>query len=131
MPQSWITGVNLRTDCLEWTILRRSKEGWTVFRRGSAKTEDGRPLDGPFLKSLHNPFRGAVVIGVPLEDLMVQVVRMPSQDPEELRDMAELQIEKFSPYPLDSVVYGVEALATQGDDTTLLAMATARVEKDL
>lgn len=127
MAQKWITGVSLRKDCLEWTVLRRVKEGWAVARQGRADLE-GRALDGAFLKGLQHPFKGAVVLGLPLEEVLLRVAPMPSTDPGELLEMAELQVEKFAPYGLESMAYGAESLAVQEDGETLLAMAAARLE---
>ncbi|MBQ9343914.1 MAG: hypothetical protein IJT88_01710 [Kiritimatiellae bacterium] len=127
MPQNWITGVSLRKERLEWTVLRRGKEGWTVARRGGAALE-GQPLDGAFLKTLGHPFMGAVVLGMPLEDVLLRVATMPSEDPDELLGMAELQVEKFAPYPLDTMAYGAEALAPEPDGETRLAMVASREE---
>lgn len=127
MAQKWITGVSLRKDCLEWTVLRRVKEGWAVARQGRAELE-GRALDGAFLKGLQHPFKGAVVLGLPLEEVLLRVAPMPSTDPGELLEMAELQVEKFAPYGLEAMAYGAESLSVQEDGETLLAMAAARLE---
>ncbi len=127
MAQKWITGVSLRKDCLEWTVLRRVKEGWAVARQGRAELE-GHALDGAFLKGLQHPFKGAVVLGLPQEEVLLRVAPMPSTDPGELLEMAELQVEKFAPYGLESMAYGAESLAVQEDGETLLAMAAARLE---
>ncbi len=36
MANAWATGVCVRPDGLEWTVLRRTKESWDVHSRGSA-----------------------------------------------------------------------------------------------
>ena len=126
MAQNWITGVSLRKDRLEWTVLRRVKDAWTVDRQGTERLEEGTALDGPFLKARQRLFRGAVVLGLALDDALFRVAALPATDAEELQGMAELQLEKFSPYPLDTMTCGSEALGPAGEGETLLAMSAVR-----
>lgn len=128
MAQNWITGVSLRKNRLEWTVLHRVKDAWTVDRGGSERLEDGAALDGAFLKAHQRIFRGAVVLGLALDDALLRVAALPSTDAEELRGMAELQLEKFSPYPLDAMTYGAESLGPAGEGETLLAMSAVRLD---
>ena len=131
MATSWITGVCLRQNRLEWTTLRRTKEAWEIAGQGR---EDWPPADGdagwisaaaikPHLKRL----KGRISVALPTDRALLRVALLPSTDAAELRGMAELQTDKFSPFPVETVAAGAEVLESAGT-SSLVAMGVVRRE---
>ncbi|MEI6148791.1 MAG: PilN domain-containing protein [bacterium] len=51
-----------------------------------------------------------VALGIPSSWVLLRIADLPTSDPEELRGMAELQIDKYSPFPVDESVISHEIL---------------------
>ncbi|MDR0994622.1 MAG: PilN domain-containing protein [Verrucomicrobiota bacterium] len=132
MGNSWITGVCVRADGLEWTVLRRGKESWETVAHGRAAlapAEDGLPAwDASVLKPYLKQFRGRISIALPGDRVLFRMALLPSTDAEELRGMAELQTDKFSPFPMDTISESAEVLSAS-DSSSLVAMAV--VQRDV
>ena len=131
MATAWITGICLRPNRLEWTTLRRAKEVWEIVAQGR---EDMPAAEGAAgwipvaaLKARLKQFKGRVVVALPTERALLRVVLLPSTDADELRGMAELQTDKFSPFPVETVAAGAEVLEAAGS-SSLVALAVVRRE---
>ena len=131
MAFSWITGVCLRQNRLEWTTLRRAKESWEIADRGQAERApaegEGGWLAPGALKPHLKHFRGKVAVALPTDRALLRVALLPSTDAAELRGMAELQTDKFSPFPVETVAAGAEVLEAAGT-SSLVALAVVRRE---
>ena len=131
MAISWMTGACLRQNRLEWTVLRRMKETWEVHARGHADLPAPEGADGAAsaaaLKPYLREFKGQLAIALPLERVLLRVALLPSTEAEELRGMADLQTDKFSPFPVETVISGVEVLEASGA-SSLACMAVVRRE---
>ena len=127
MATSWITGVCMRQNRLEWTVLRRAKEAWEIADQGRADLPAGEGSGGPVLKPYFKRFKGRVGVALPTSRALLRVALLPSTDAGELRGMAELQTDKFSPFPVETVAAGAEVLAAAGT-SSLVAMAVVRRE---
>jgi len=129
MSVSWITGVCVQQNRLEWTVLRRMKESWEVSDQGSAPIPEsdvpGQGLTAALLKPHLKRFQGKISVALPTDRILVRVALLPSTDAEELRGMAELQTDKFSPFPVESVASGAEVMETS-EASSLVAMAVVR-----
>ncbi|MGD9612261.1 MAG: PilN domain-containing protein [Kiritimatiellia bacterium] len=131
MATAWITGVCLRPNRLEWTVLRRAKEAWEIASQGredvpAAEGEVGW-IPAAALKARLKSFRGRVAVALPTDRALVRVALLPSTDAAELRGMAELQTDKFSPFPVETVAAGAEVLEAAGT-SSLVALAVVRRE---
>ena len=131
MGAAWITGVCLRPNRLEWTVLRRAKEVWEIAAQGredvvSAEGDAGW-IPAAALKAHLKSFKGRVAVALPTERALVRVALLPSTAADELRGMAELQTDKFSPFPVETVAAGAETLAA-AETSSLVAMAVVRRE---
>ncbi len=123
MAGAWTTGICVRKDRLEWTVLRRTKEGWKAERSGEAVFgEEG--LTPEFLKKQGRFYQGNLVLGLSTASVMAKVTKFPSADPEELRGMAELHLDGVSPYALESMEWGAEIVGGEGEERQV-AMAAA------
>lgn len=131
MATSWITGVCLQPNRLEWTVLRRAKEAWEIAGQGSAARPEseggGGGISAAALKPHMRQFKGKVSVALPTDRVLLRVALLPSTDAAELRGMTELQTDKFSPFPVETVASGAEVLAASGT-SALVAMAVVRRE---
>lgn len=131
MGTAWITGICLRPNRLEWTTLRRAKEVWEIAAQGredvaAAEGEAGW-IPAAVLKARLKQFKGRVAVALPTERALLRVALLPSTSADELRGMAELQTDKFSPFPVETVAAGAEVLEAAGT-SSLVAMAVVRRE---
>ncbi|MCX6995933.1 MAG: hypothetical protein NTV49_02340 [Kiritimatiellaeota bacterium] len=68
-----------------------------------------------------------MILAAPAEQALLRVLRLPTTDPAELHSMAELQLDKFSPFPAEHMLTSVETLA-QHDQTSRVLIAAAQRE---
>lgn len=130
MDTSWITGVCARQNRLEWTVLRRVKDAWEIFGHGAADlpaAAGGSWVPGAELKTHLKQFKGKLAVALPTDRALLRVALLPSTDAEELRGMAELQTDKFSPFPVETVAAGTEVLDAS-ESSALVALAVVRRE---
>ena len=131
MATSWITGICVRQNRLEWTVLRRVKEAWEIASQGDAAVpaSEGGGVAVPVsaLKPHLRQFRGMIVVALPTEQVLLRVALLPSTDAGELRGMAELQTDRFSPFPVETMALGAEVLDASGT-SSLVAMAAVKRE---
>ncbi|MDD2241169.1 MAG: PilN domain-containing protein [Kiritimatiellae bacterium] len=129
MGAGWITGVCVKQDRLEWTVLRRVKEVWEVQTHGAADLPG--PLGGEGVGAALRPkiksFRGKLVVALPGDQLLLRVALLPSTDPDELQGMAELQTDRYSPFPVETMALGAESVQ-HTETSALVAMAAVRRE---
>lgn len=64
-----------------------------------------------------------VSIGIPASWVLLRIAELPSGSPDEIKSMAELQIDKFSPFPLDESAFSYELLSEQDGRCRLLLSA--------
>lgn len=131
MATSWITGVCLRSNRLEWTTLRRVKESWEIAGQGRETwplAEGERAwISVAAIKPYLKRFKGRISVALPTDRALLRVALLPSTDAAELRGMAELQTDKFSPFPIETVAAGAEVLAS-AETSSLVAMGVVRRE---
>lgn len=129
MAIAWITGICLRPNRLEWTTLRRAKEVWEIAAQGreevSAAEGEGGWIPAAALKARLKQFKGRIAVALPTDRALLRVALLPSTAADELRGMAELQTDKFSPFPVETVAAGAEVLEAAGT-SSLVALAVVR-----
>jgi len=127
MGASWITGICVKRNRLEWTVLRRAKEAWDVHTRGEAEWPGppGGEGAGAALRPHLKGIRGRLAVALPGDQALLRVALLPSTDPEELRGMSELQTDKYSPFPVETMALGAETLETT-EASSLVVMAAVR-----
>jgi type II secretory pathway component PulL len=78
-----------------------------------------------------DPREHHIVTAISGEDVLCQMVRLPTTDPNELKQMLDLQIDNLTPLPVDEMVYSFESQEQTSTETRLLvAMASkARVNE--
>lgn len=134
MAQKRITGVVLQQGTLAWTTLRPAKKrrgapaGWEIAEQNreplSAEvTGPDSPLFAEALKRWGPSHRGEISFGLPAERVLLRVVDLPTTDVAEMQAMAELQVDKFSPFPAEQMAVSFEVLAQRGTASRVLIAA--------
>ncbi len=119
-----MTAVAWRGDRLEWTRLAPQGNGWKVGAQGLEMPP--APPTPEFMKPLAAKWPGAVWLTLPASQALLRVVTLPTTEASELQDMAALQLDKFSPFPAESMVMAVEVIERQEKATRVLIAAAQR-----
>ena len=112
MAKGITTGVLVRSDEVAWATLQQSKAGIECVAQGS---------DESSLEEIKTP----VVMALPSADVLLRVMEFPLVDDDELEGMVELQVDKFSPFPIDQMVVSHEVLY-RGDSGISVLVAVAK-----
>ncbi len=130
MTDDSITALVLYPTRVEWTTLRRRKGQIEVAEQrehaleavaGDAEAEGD---SAKRLKALLAGVQGRVAAALPTEQALLRVVKFPTTDVAEIAEMAALQVDKFSPFPVDQMAVGQEVLAQQDAAAQVLIAAT-------
>jgi len=62
-------------------------------------------------------------LGIPASWVLLRIAELPSGDPEEMKSMAELQVDKFSPFPVDESAVSYEVLSDENGRCRVLLSA--------
>lgn len=128
-----ISGVVIRDHEIEWTVLHRKKNEYEVRDREWVPLDPGSGeawTSGQWaahIRSKCGSIRGHTCLGMNSDQVLLRVVDLPSTDPEELEGMVELQVDKFSPFPIEHMVVSYERLAAEENSTRVL-IAASRAE---
>lgn len=133
MAKRTIQGVVLGPGRVDRVTLEESPDQWEGGVPSSfAGPED--PLDGPGLAEALHPhaaaLRGPCAIALPAGKCLLRVVDLPSTDPDEMEGMIELQIDKFSPFPVDQLQVSHEVLEAVDGRCRVLIAAVPRSRID-
>jgi Tfp pilus assembly protein PilN len=127
MADDTITALVAQPNRIEWTSLRRRKGQIEVAAQQS------RPIDSEdeaaraaALKAVLAQIQGPIAVALPTELVLMRVVSVPTTDIEEIREMASLQVDKFSPFPSEQMAVGQEVLAQQEQSARVLIAACRR-----
>ena len=121
-------------------LLHRTRAAWTSLRDKKGAVEVAEQVDAPVeippdaeiagpqmtaqIKAKCSGVKGIITLVLPTNAALMRVVELPSADPEEIRGMAELQVDKFCPFPVDQMCIGHEVLSqTDGKSRVLVAAA--------
>lgn len=156
MTKDIATGLVLRSDLLAWTLLQGGKGQVSVVdyrnlpleapvpgegevaggaaegaTRETAATGDGDLAAGAVsvaeqLKAGCVGVKGPVALGLSDDQVLIRVLNLPLAERAELAEMVALQLDKYSPFPVDSMVSGFEVLRTgETGQQVLIAMVRA------
>ncbi len=104
-----------------------SSYDWVVYRRGqSSSLESGTiaNITEPLPAGLDAKRAGATTIALPASQIVTRILTLPLRDKEELAGAVALQVDKFSPFPVEQMVYSYEILQqTEEETVVLVAMA--------
>lgn len=130
MSDGFITALILRDKRVDWTVLQRRKTRQDIVQQKGVDLEWPETVTDPrssaaasFLKTKLPQIKGPVGIVVPANRVLMRVVDLPSLELEELRGMAELQVDKFSPFPTDQMAVAAEVLHQDAASSRVLIAA--------
>ena len=137
MAKDRITGLVLSEDRLEWSTLQMKGRS-SVVATGAIPVEpvvipdkdDIAPesevtVAGQIAKECNKFKNNLVVPGVPTERLLLRVVELPEVNDSELAEIVELQVDKFSPFPVENMVTGFEVLHRNKESGTCHVLIAA------
>jgi hypothetical protein len=125
----------VREDVLEWCILQRGKDPSLPLSTGrrelpvpaaEAGEEDRRAAlaeRAANLKSACAECRGFISAALPSDLVLLRAVALPTLVESEIKGMVDLQVDKFSPFPLDSLVVSYEVLSRTSESSLVLIAA--------
>lgn len=133
MAKEQYTGIVLGDSYIEWTVVNKTKGRLTSVDTGhidldppTGDSDGARPqLSAAQMKSLGRSARGVVSLALPSDKVLLRVLDLPEVEDDELAGMVELQVDKFSPFPIDSLVVSHDILS-RGDGTCKVLAAAAR-----
>ncbi len=130
MSQDVTTAIVFEKDRIDWATLRdggarRAQAVGGVDCPGWVDMEEAElALVIEQLKAQKKEFGKRVVVALPSERMLFRIMRLPSVEEGELRSMAQLQVDKLSPFAEEDTVWSYEALVSE-DDSSLLLVAMA------
>ena len=131
--QDTITAAILRADALDWTVLRKPNSSAEAIENQSAPLDLGgnqqaEPQAGgaAIQKSMGGTVKGALTAILHTDQVLMRVVDLPSDDPDELQGMVELQVDKFSPFPIEHMAVTYEVLGVTDQSSRVLIAAAKR-----
>ena len=131
-----LTSLAVRSRSLEWAVLHKvgEKQSSTAPRSieldlgenqknllAGLTTERDRLIEEIRTKCGRIP--APVSIGIPASWVLLRIAELPSGSPEDVKNMAELQIDKFSPFPIEESAISYEILSEQDGRCRLLLSA--------
>ncbi|MDP6490261.1 MAG: pilus assembly protein PilM [Kiritimatiellia bacterium] len=136
MAKGRATGFVLDGDRLEWAALvhagdrlRRVDQGMEVLASAEEGTDAGAALEAQAeqVRKACASVKGDTVLGLPSTEVLLRVVDLPAVGDDELSEMVELQADKFSPFPIETMAVSHEVLE-RGDAQCRVLVAAARDE---
>lgn len=129
-----ITAIVSRDNALEWTTARIKKKGGlevTGHESFTLPTADesenvAEETATRLKKTVFGKSKGRIVLAVDSNKTLMRITDLPSTDPDELEGMVELQVDKFSPFPIEHLVISHEILSTQEESSRVLVAAVQR-----
>lgn len=136
MTARTLTGLIVRTRSLEWAV--RTKTGdkqapATVhdadFDPGEGRTtllaglQADRERLTTEIREKCGKLPAPVTVGIPASWVLLRIAELPTGTPDELRSMAELQVDKFSPFPTEESAVSFEVLSEHEERCRVLLSA--------
>ena len=133
MAQKVITGAVLQQGTLIWTTLRRGKSGWEIAHQDSKPlsaeaTGPDAPAFTEALRAWAAHHRGRISFGMPADRALLRILDLPTTDVAEMQSMVELQVDKFSPFPVEQMAISFEVLT---QFTSASRVLIAAIHRDL
>lgn len=111
-----ITGLIIRNETVEWTVLREDKTGAmqsasksVTFDLSESDAQDSGVVASG-IRSRCPELTGSVTVGIASDQVLMSVVELPTVDGSEIVDMVQLQVDKLSPFPGDRMASSFEVL---------------------
>lgn len=131
MAPKLITALVWRADSAEWTTVKLAKgqldlAGHQETPLEPAGAEFVNPARAAAVKAALGRAQADLCVGIPSDKVLMRVVDLPTADPAEMRSMAELQVDKFSPFPIEHMAVSLEVLSQKDNASRVLIAAVQR-----
>jgi hypothetical protein len=135
MAKDIATGLVLTGGELRWASVRRTKSGCEKLASDRVllprPAEEGEPEEAEAeraaaLKGLRGRLKGEIVLALPSARVLLRSVRLPVVPDDELAGMVQLQVDKFSPFPVENLIISHEVLRRGEDELLVLIAAVER-----
>ena len=135
MAQDRIAGLVVSDGVVEWTTLpakgrgkaigsRRVELAAAVVDAEADESVESAASVAESIKAECKPLKGSrIAVGIGSDRLLLRVIELPLVDDAELSGMVDLQIDKFSPFPVDSMVVAYEVLRREAEHCLVLIAA--------
>lgn len=134
MSSGLYTGLVIGKGKLDWATLRVRAD--RVEPKGGGSAELGEDLQKELAGGGHAPeeawaalkkaiagIHGDVSVGLSGASVLLKVLELPRVEPEEMAGMVQLQVDKFSPFPVDTMVVSHEVLKEDAQTAHVLVGA--------
>ncbi len=127
--------IALRCGAVEWTRLRKGRDGWERDDDGRQALPEGQDLlhaagseptpeiEAALAAAAHAMAGHHATVVLPGTSAIQRIVSLPASDPAELAGMVDLQIDTLSPFPPETVDYSFEVLETGENASRVLIAA--------
>lgn len=136
MAKEDISAVVASAGQLDWVTLRQGKQGASVFASGkvslmpeSVTAADGAVSNEPQavtegrVKAELARIKGSIGAALSSERVIIRVLALPDAPDDELTGMVQLQVEKFSPFPTESLIVSHEVISRKDGNCQVLVVA--------
>ena len=137
MAKRFISGLRIEKNTLEYSTLQDDGQKISVFssRQLDLKGSDELWSD---VQSLSNELQrqcpelgGTITLGISSENLILRVVELPSTEPDEIKSMIELQVDKLSPFADEKMSSSYEILKISEKNCFVLIVVMQRDKLEL
>ncbi len=124
MAKDLATGVVVTSEAVAWATLRNAKGGGECVAEGRVERVAEGEEPSVEINQLAD-IKPPVILALPPTQLLLRVLEFPAVDDAELADMVELQVDKYSPFPVDQMVVAHEVLS-RDEQTCVVLVAAAK-----
>ncbi|MEI6516302.1 MAG: pilus assembly protein PilM [bacterium] len=131
-----LTSLVVRARSLEWNVLHKGSEKQAPPSAHQAELDPGENrktlLEGleteqerlvGEIRAKCGSLPAPISIGIPASWVLLRIAELPAGSPDELKSMVELQVDKFSPFPVDESAVSYELLQEHEGHCRLLLSA--------
>lgn len=131
MAHNFITALAVTGGALDWTTLKLVKGRVEVAEHNTEELPAeaaaiGSPEFAAAVARIAPHLRGEVCFGLRSDRVLMRIVELPTADSAEMAGMVELQVDKFSPFPVEHMAVSFEPLGQKGTTSRVCIAAAQR-----
>jgi hypothetical protein len=136
MAKEFITGLVLEADVVDYTTFVNGKGQPEKVSSQRIQLDLPEPSEeeaveastiGEHIAEQCGEIKGKVTASLSSDKVLMKIVSLPLVDDEELEGMVELQVDKFSPFPVEDLVVSHEVMA-KTDEECIVLIAAVKTE---
>lgn len=134
MASTLITAIRWKGPSLDLTTIRPRKSGpaeiagqrIVPLETKGALPEMGTPELSALIKKACHGVQGKICLAIPTDQVLLRVMDLPAAEESELQGMVELQIDRVSPFPIETMAVTYEILHRSTSSFRVLIAAVRR-----